>query len=180
MSRNCWTNGKQCRPWSDATFCGVWSGSSLFAKACLYENFRLNKVFNIYITRSDCANFTRLFAYIYCCFLGLKLWLDYKINQLYRFSSLILKKYPAINQFLKFQYLTAILLCHVFIFNLPVQKMSYNALKLRNTGSLSLNLFRFETNSRADFPKLEKAVIFDLLQSVLCLKPAGSLTSTGL
>ena len=22
---------KQCRPWSDAAFCGVWSGSTLFA-----------------------------------------------------------------------------------------------------------------------------------------------------
>ena len=25
--------GKQCRPWSDAAFCGIWSGSTLFAKA---------------------------------------------------------------------------------------------------------------------------------------------------
>ena len=26
---------KQCRPWSDATLCGIWSGSSLFAKVPL-------------------------------------------------------------------------------------------------------------------------------------------------
>ena len=29
--RNFWTYSKQCRPWSDAAFCGVWSGSSLLA-----------------------------------------------------------------------------------------------------------------------------------------------------
>ena len=29
--------GNQCRPWSDAAFCGVWSGSTLFAKACLSQ-----------------------------------------------------------------------------------------------------------------------------------------------
>ena len=27
-------SGKQCRPWTDAAFCGVWSGSTLFAQAC--------------------------------------------------------------------------------------------------------------------------------------------------
>ena len=32
----CCIYGKQCRPWSDATFCGIWSGSTLFAKASLY------------------------------------------------------------------------------------------------------------------------------------------------
>ena len=26
---------KQCRPWSDVSFCGIWSGSTLFAQACL-------------------------------------------------------------------------------------------------------------------------------------------------
>ena len=29
--RNFWTYCKLCRPWSDAAFCGVWSGSALFA-----------------------------------------------------------------------------------------------------------------------------------------------------
>ena len=32
---NCWMLGKQYRPWSDDTFCSVWSGCSLFAQACL-------------------------------------------------------------------------------------------------------------------------------------------------
>ena len=26
-------SAKQCRPWSDATFCSIWSGSTLFAHA---------------------------------------------------------------------------------------------------------------------------------------------------
>ena len=30
-------SGKQCRPWSDAAFCSIWSGSTLFAKACLSQ-----------------------------------------------------------------------------------------------------------------------------------------------
>ena len=34
---NCWVGGKQCRPWSDAALCGVWSGSALFTQACLSE-----------------------------------------------------------------------------------------------------------------------------------------------
>ena len=29
----CCMYGKQCRPWSNATFCGIWSGSTLFANA---------------------------------------------------------------------------------------------------------------------------------------------------
>ena len=33
--KHCWTSCKLCRPWSDATFCGIWSGSTQFAKACL-------------------------------------------------------------------------------------------------------------------------------------------------
>ena len=28
----CWMSDKQCRPRSDAAFCGIWSGSTLFAK----------------------------------------------------------------------------------------------------------------------------------------------------
>ena len=43
---------KQCRPWSDATFCGIWSGSTLFAThpAVLQQvkwncwNFRISMV----------------------------------------------------------------------------------------------------------------------------------------
>ena len=33
----CCMYGKQCRPWSDAAFCSIWSGSTLFAKACLSQ-----------------------------------------------------------------------------------------------------------------------------------------------
>ena len=35
--QNCWMSSKQCRPWSDAALCGVWSGSTLFAQTCLCE-----------------------------------------------------------------------------------------------------------------------------------------------
>ena len=34
-AKNCWMSGKQCRPWWDATFCGISSGSTLFAQASL-------------------------------------------------------------------------------------------------------------------------------------------------
>ena len=40
-SKYYWTSGKQCRPWSDAAFCGVWSGSTLFAKVCLFQYWGL-------------------------------------------------------------------------------------------------------------------------------------------
>ena len=33
----CCMYGKQCRPWSDAAFCGVWSWSTQFAKAYLSQ-----------------------------------------------------------------------------------------------------------------------------------------------
>ena len=32
LEKNGWTVCKQWKPWSDALFCGVWSGSALFAK----------------------------------------------------------------------------------------------------------------------------------------------------
>ena len=41
MYKNCWMSGKQCRPWSDAMFCGIWSGSTLFAQAYLSQNLQL-------------------------------------------------------------------------------------------------------------------------------------------
>ena len=37
MAKNCWMSGKLCRPWPDTTFCGIWPGSKLFAKACLSQ-----------------------------------------------------------------------------------------------------------------------------------------------
>ena len=33
----CFMYGKQCRPWSDAAYCCIWSGSALFANACLSQ-----------------------------------------------------------------------------------------------------------------------------------------------
>ena len=33
----CWMSGKHCRPWWDATFCSIWSGSTWFAQACLSQ-----------------------------------------------------------------------------------------------------------------------------------------------
>ena len=33
----CCMYGKQCGPWSDAAFCGIWSGSTLFAKVYLSQ-----------------------------------------------------------------------------------------------------------------------------------------------
>ena len=36
-----WMTGKQCRPRSDATFYGIWSGSTLFTEACLSKYLRL-------------------------------------------------------------------------------------------------------------------------------------------
>ena len=43
-------DGKQCRPWSDAAFCGIWSGSTLFAKPYLYSMItQLKKRWDIHI-----------------------------------------------------------------------------------------------------------------------------------
>ena len=41
LCQNCLMSGKQCRPWWDAAFCGVSSGSTLFAPASLSEYLRL-------------------------------------------------------------------------------------------------------------------------------------------
>ena len=35
LSKTWWMSGKQCRPWSDAAFSGIWSGAALFAQVCL-------------------------------------------------------------------------------------------------------------------------------------------------
>ena len=37
MSINCLMNNKQCWPWSDAMFCGIWSWTSQFAETYLSE-----------------------------------------------------------------------------------------------------------------------------------------------
>ena len=48
----CCMYGKYCRPWSDAAFCGIWSGSTLFAKAYLSQYLgllqKLNKLARIF------------------------------------------------------------------------------------------------------------------------------------
>ena len=46
VSKHCQLNGRQCRSWSVATECGVWSGSALFAQACLsqYLGLRLPRL----------------------------------------------------------------------------------------------------------------------------------------
>ena len=35
--KNCWVGSKRSRPWSDAAFCSIWSGSTLFPKTCLSQ-----------------------------------------------------------------------------------------------------------------------------------------------
>ena len=35
VSTTCWMRSKQSTPWSDAALYGIWSGSTLFALACL-------------------------------------------------------------------------------------------------------------------------------------------------
>ena len=37
LLENGYMSGKQCRPWSDAAFCGVLSGSTVFAQVCLSQ-----------------------------------------------------------------------------------------------------------------------------------------------
>ena len=41
MSKNCWMRGKQCGPSSDAIFCSIWLGSTLFSETglCQYLGF---------------------------------------------------------------------------------------------------------------------------------------------
>ena len=39
VSKKSSMSGKQCRLWSDATLCSIWSGSTLFVQACLSEDF---------------------------------------------------------------------------------------------------------------------------------------------
>ena len=33
----CWMSGKQCRQWSNVTFCSIWSRCTIFAQACLSQ-----------------------------------------------------------------------------------------------------------------------------------------------
>ena len=33
------TSDEQCRPWSDATFCGIWSGSRLFGQQAYLSHY---------------------------------------------------------------------------------------------------------------------------------------------
>ena len=45
LPNNCWMSGKQRRSWWDVAFCGVSSGSTLFAQACLSKCIRKNTVY---------------------------------------------------------------------------------------------------------------------------------------
>ena len=46
VSAVCLIIGKLCKPWSDATFCGIWSWSTLFAQAFQsVQILRINVVF---------------------------------------------------------------------------------------------------------------------------------------
>ena len=47
VSTNYKMSCKSCRPWSDATFCGVWSGSTLFAQAYLSQYLGLIRYFDL-------------------------------------------------------------------------------------------------------------------------------------
>ena len=46
LEKNGWTICKQWRPWSDATFCGIWSGFALFANYPFRGSPRLQWVNN--------------------------------------------------------------------------------------------------------------------------------------
>ena len=41
-----WVIDRQCRPWSDATFCGVWSESKRFVQAVSVQLLRVNTVWH--------------------------------------------------------------------------------------------------------------------------------------
>ena len=61
LQKNGWTIRKQCRPWSDAAFCGVLSGSALFASYPFRGlQFSMGKTAGheyIYIDSPVCSNF---------------------------------------------------------------------------------------------------------------------------
>ena len=43
----CWMHVKQCKPWSDAAFCSIWSGFTVFAQTRLSQHLthcRLNRL----------------------------------------------------------------------------------------------------------------------------------------
>ena len=48
----CWMSGKQCRPWADIAFCGIWSGSTLFDQACLSQYLGLFQYLNFLVKKS--------------------------------------------------------------------------------------------------------------------------------
>ena len=67
----CRTSGKQRISWSDAIFCGIWSGSTLFAQTCLSKYLCLD------------AKTTKSIFYI---FPSLKLWLWQRVLAVLRFN----------------------------------------------------------------------------------------------
>ena len=61
---DCSMYGKQCRPWLDAVFCGIWSESTLFVKAYLFQILRVITVIKGYIVAS-CVFFFVLWLIAY-------------------------------------------------------------------------------------------------------------------
>ena len=56
VSKNCWMSGNQYRLWSDAAKCGNWSGSTLFAQACLSQYVGVLRYFREFQVRSRINN----------------------------------------------------------------------------------------------------------------------------
>ena len=59
--RYCWISGKQCRPWCNATFYGVWSGSAQFINDPAVFMY-INKGEQSKVPLSDIAKIRNLFA----------------------------------------------------------------------------------------------------------------------
>ena len=48
----CWMSNKQCRPWSNAAFCSIWCGSTLYAHACMSRYLGLLQYLFFWFTKS--------------------------------------------------------------------------------------------------------------------------------
>ena len=89
----CRMNGKQYRLWSDATFCSICSGYSLFAQACLFQYL----VLLWYITNTyKLLSIPEILAAVWCKFSNLLNYLYHnKIsNIIYRKASVTQTSFP--------------------------------------------------------------------------------------
>ena len=59
VSKNCWMSDKQCRHWSDTTFCGIWSSSTLLAQGLSAPIHRVDKVHYILNLKAPSKVFSR-------------------------------------------------------------------------------------------------------------------------